>query len=283
MKRLLKPAVRAAQRASYPLAATERFLVVRGVVDRTRYTLPDFLGIGAAKSGTTWLHHNLATHSDVFVPPEKELHYFCHFRHRTLRWYSNRLRNAEGRITGEITPNYATLSPTRIAEVAALVPEAKLVLMIRNPMDRAWSHAQMNLGRQRGRAPETVPDNEYIDHFRSRRSIANGDYSAIVDRWTAHFPESRLWVGTYDQMVEDPVGLLTSLFEFLGVSTEVDWTDFPTHTVIDRGHPGTDTVGERGGSEEIPRRLRAELDSIYRPMMTGLAERFGAAVDAWQS
>lgn len=278
----LKKIVRTAQRAELAISAPERALMRRGTLDVSRLTLPDFLGLGAPKSGSTWLHHNLDRHPGVFVPPEKELHYFCHFHHRSIRWYAGKFRAAGDRVRGEITPNYASLRPSLVDEVADLMPDVKLLLMVRNPIDRAWSHAQMNLARQQNRAVDAVPHAEYIAHFRSSHSIESGDYTTIVDRWSRRFERDRFWIGGYDEMVESPKELLTSVFGFLGVATDVDWSAFPIETVIDRGRPGSeDLVGRRGGGSELPDDLRAELERIWVPRIERMAEDLGPVAERW--
>lgn len=278
----MKRVVRVAQRAETVIAAPERALIRRGTLGTEHLTLPHFLGLGAPKSGSTWLHHNLDRHPEVFVPPEKELHYFCHFHHRSIRWYSSKFSQADARMRGEITPNYAELPSSLVDEIADLMPDLRLLLMMRDPVDRAWSHAQMNLARQKNRTVESVPKTEYIAHFRSAHSIDSGDYLAIVDRWSARFPEERMWLGTYDDMVERPEQLLASVFDFLGVDSDVDWEAFPTSTVIDRGRPGSeDLVGRRGGGSELPDDLRTELERIWTPRIEAMAERFGPAAERW--
>ncbi len=277
-----KQVVRTVQRAEMLVSSPERAMIRRGILNTNRLRLPDFLGLGAPKSGSTWLHHNLDAHPDVFVPPEKELHYFCHFHHRSIRWYAGKFEAAGDRVCGEITPNYASLGDGLIDEVADLMPDAKLLLMVRHPVDRAWSHAQMNLARQRGRTVDQVPRDEFIAHFRSVHSIASGDYQSIIDRWTRRYPDDQLWLGTYDRMVSDPKGLLTSVFEFLDVESDVDWAAFPASTVIDRGRPGSDDlVGRRGGGTELPEELARELWSIWAPRIEALGKHYPEVTGRW--
>jgi hypothetical protein len=282
MKRAAKSLVRTVQRAEYAVSAPGRALTRRGILSSNRLALPQFLGLGAPKAGSTWLHHCLAAHPGVFVPPEKELHYFCHFYHHSLRWYAGHFDAAGDRLRGEITPNYSELTPDRIDVVADLLPEAGLLLMIRHPVDRAWSHAQMNVARQRNRPVDSVPVSEYIAHARSAHSLDSGDYVGIVDRWTKRYPAERLWVDSYDRMVSDPRALLTSLFDFLDVGTDVDWNAFPLDTVIDRGAPGADLVGSRGGGSAMPTELEAELRAMYAPRIEQMKERFGDLVSDWE-
>lgn len=282
MKQGFKKVVRTAQRAEMVVAAPQRALMRRGILATSGMTLPHFLGLGAPKSGSTWIHHCLAAHPQVFVPPEKELHYFCHFYHHTLSWYAARFAGSEDRVRGEITPNYAELSPRRIDVVADLLPDAKLLLMMRHPVDRAWSHAQMNVARQQNRPVESIPVAEFIAHARSAHSLDSGDYVGIVQRWTRRYPLERLWIATYDQITSEPKALLESLFEFLEVSTEVDWTSFPIDTVIDRGAPGDDLIGVRGGGSAMPAEFAAVVRDLYAPRLERIRDRFGPLVAGWE-
>jgi hypothetical protein len=282
LRRTVKPVVEAAEKLQILYNGPVRSLYAGGRLDRSRYRLPAFLGIGAAKAGTTWLHHNLAAHPGLFLPKVKEVHYFCHRYHRSLAWYARHFQEAGERVAGEITPNYGSLPESRIEVVSRLMPEAKLLMMIRNPVDRAWSHAQMRLLRQDRRDPASLSDRDWIRHFRSDSSMSSGDYLGIIDRWLAHYPEDRLWLVTFDEMQSDPKGLLISAFRHLGVSTEVDWDRLPWGVVIDRGigREG-DLVGRRGSGDAIPARLREYLGEMYAPAIARLRSRFGDRVAAW--
>lgn len=142
---------------------------------------PDFLGIGAQKSGTTWLYKNLRCHPELFLPDEKELHYFDWNYERSLRWYGHQFKPGINKIKGEITPGYSIIERERIALIHRLWPKLRLVLLLRNPIDRAWSQAVMNLVTLSGRPYEDVSPTEFLEHFRSPRSVLRGDYRSIID------------------------------------------------------------------------------------------------------
>jgi Sulfotransferase family len=169
-------------------------------MDEQNPCLPDFIGIGAQKAGTTWLGHNLQLHPDVWMPRNRELHYFddrinepknpisrlygkmtgkghVHRRWRRQvrgrlrshsnrlpgqdllwdlryytgapgdRWYASLFEPGRGKMKGEITPAYSTLRLDDVAYVHDLVPEAKIIFMMRNPIERAWSQFVMRLDR----------------------------------------------------------------------------------------------------------------------------------------
>src|SRR5437762_6880111 len=105
--------------------------------------LPNFLILGAAKSGTTSLYHVLKQHPQVFVTEKKELHFFVkeHWYRRGMRCYARHFApaRAEHRAVGEATPVYLChpAAPHRIREH---LPEARLIAIVRDPVQRAHSH-----------------------------------------------------------------------------------------------------------------------------------------------
>ena len=102
--------------------------------------LPDFICVGAQKSGTTTLHVLLNKHPKVFLPATKELHYFDLNYDRGKKWYSDQFSlAAKGQICGEITPFYLfhKSTPNRIK---LLIPNVKLIILLRDPVNRTISH-----------------------------------------------------------------------------------------------------------------------------------------------
>ena len=247
-------------------------LYARGLRSACRLSLPDFLGIGAQKAGTTWLHENLRKHPQLFLPEEKELHYFDWHYHEPLRSYALQFERANGRVKGEITPGYATLTRERIAFVHRLMPAARLILLLRNPIDRAWSQALMNLVTRPERAYEDVDEGEFRAHFESARSVLRGDYLATIDSWLSYYRPEQLYVGFYEDVSERPRELLKEVFAHLGVSTEVEWKDFPYEKVV-----------HRGAGRPLPGALRAMLADMYRDDLDRLVQRFGQRAERWQA
>jgi hypothetical protein len=234
--------------------------------------LPDFLGIGAQKAGTTWLYENLRCHPEIFLPDQKELHYFDWGFHGSLRSYSDRFKPGVGKVKGEITPGYSILPKRRIAFISKLMPELRLVFLLRDPIERSWSQALMNLVTVPERKYEEVSEAEIRDHFESARSIQRGDYLTTIDNWLSFYPPERLYTGFYDDIIEQPRELLKEVFAHLGVSTDVDWTALPYDRVI-----------FKGTGIPLPDRLRAVLVEMYRSDLRRLAERFGERVVRWQT
>ena len=153
-----------------------------------------FLGIGAQKAGTTWLYEILRQHPELGFPAGKESHYW------TLRTNA-RDAGAVGaylalfqdprRREGEITPAYAALDEAAIACLGAAVPQLRLIFMMRNPLERAWSAALMVLARLDMEYAE-ASDAWFLTLLRSRASLDRGDYATTIRRWCRWFPREAL-------------------------------------------------------------------------------------------
>lgn len=129
---------------------------------------PDFLGIGAQKSGTTWLYKNLIKHPQLYLPETKEIHYFDWYFYKSINWYCQYFKSAKKtQVTGEINPCYSTLSEKKIKLIHKMNPKLKIILLLRNPIDRAWSQAVMNLVK------------------RKKANIANVDLFSIIKSATS--------------------------------------------------------------------------------------------------
>ena len=286
---------------------------------------PQFLGIGAQKAGTTWLHAMLSMHEEIWLPHLKELHYFDRkfpiklgsstpfskpgqgillrqFSARLRRieasklkerlsfrrwadltweirylfgawndvWYAALFNAARERLAGEITPAYSCLGETGISHVHTLMPEAKLILLLRDPVDRAWSHARMDLARANRRDASSIGDMEYIAHFDSSASRTRGDYLGIIKRWRTCFPENQLFLGFFDEILASPEDLLKRILQFLGVSAS------------DRNIPPTArTRVNPGPRTPIPSKLHRHLAALYIDDLQTLARQYGTYPQLW--
>lgn len=274
-----------------------------------------FLGIGAQKAGTSWLHHCLAVHPEIWMPPVKELHFFNErARHgggrlpprvstprarvelkefaayvvrardlgalawgaryflapRDIDWYRAILSHAGDRLTGDITPAYSTLPDAAIRELAGELPDVRAVLLLRNPIERAFSHAVMDLSPLAPNDVLSLPAERFFEHFRSRESMRRTEYTAMIDRWESVLGRERLLVGFYEELSEDPLHLLAKVAQFLGVAP-IDWA-------------ATARVGARvnaGQRAKMPEPYRDALSEMYREEIARLAERYAPYPERW--
>ena len=201
--------------------------------------LPDFFICGAAKSGTTSLFNYLGQHPRIFTPRVKEPGYFSALRPmKHPDQYAQLFKGARTNVcVGEASGAYLT-SPDSAARLAALLPESKIIVMLRNPADRAFSlyrhmvhHGHewapsfrnaLQLEYRRWENDSFLRQNpEYYYNFMYR---ITGLYSQQLENLKAHFSESQIKIVIFENFVEDPECHTRSVFRFLGLddSLEID-------------------------------------------------------------
>jgi Sulfotransferase domain len=197
--------------------------------------LPDFLILGAQKAGTTALYAYLRWHPQITGPSWKEVSYFDRHYGRGGRWYRGHFpARSRGRVVGEASPGYLfhPLAPQRVAET---VPDAKLIALLRDPVDRALSHYHHEVAL--GREPLSFEDAVAAEPERTRGEeerlarepghwspawwdhtyLARGRYAEQLERWLAVFPREQLLVLASEELAADPSAVYASVLEFLGV------------------------------------------------------------------
>jgi len=184
-------------------------------------TLPDFVIIGAQKGGTSFLYYLLTRHPLVEPAARKELHFFDKPERfdNGAGWYRRcfpRLAWKDGRrsITGEATPSYL-FDPPVAKRMAEVVPQARLIALLRNPIDRAYSHYQMQV--KRGMEPRTFE--EAIEQQHSSY-VSRGIYVDQLLRWSEFFSKEQMLILKSEDFFERPVEILKVVLTFLDLP---DW------------------------------------------------------------
>lgn len=121
-------------------------------------------------------------------------------------------------VSGDITPKYSELSDRAIEKIRAVLPELKIIISLRNPVEREWSRAKMNLCKRMGRQVEDVPCEEWIAHFDEPGQTFASDYLALYRRWSDIFGTDAVFMFYYDELMDDSWALYQRLCRFLGVS-----------------------------------------------------------------
>ncbi len=233
----------------------------------------DFLGIGAQKSGTSWLYENLKRHPGLFIPEIKEVHFWDWKHHLGLDWYRAQFAGAPpGARCGEITPAYGMLAPATIAEVRAAFPDIRLVFIMRNPVERAWSAATMAM-RHADMRLEEASLRWFLDHVNSQGSRRRGDYRTCLANWRAAYPQERILTLLFDELTAEPRAVLRRVAEHIGL--DAAWFDQVPDEVLRR------KVLE-GGGEAMPPRLREHLVRLYAPQIEALEDYLGVPLTAWK-
>lgn len=176
---------------------------------------PTYIGIGAQKCASTWLHRILAPHPQVAVPEVKEIDFFSHRYDRGYQWYEScfPIRHAHQRAAGEISPSYFS-DPCVPPRVARYAPTARIIVSLRDPVERALSNHRhevraghltgSDLSFERGieNNPMYVEQGLYARHLRS---------------WLEHFPSAQVLVVLMEDVVNDPEAVSRTVYRFIGV------------------------------------------------------------------
>jgi hypothetical protein len=178
--------------------------------------LPNFLIIGAMKAGTTSLYHYLRAHPEIFMPPVKELDFFAREPRegRGLDWYAGQFSGAGRAIAiGEASTMYTKYPrfPGTPDRIATSIPDAKLIYLVRDPIERIRSHYrhQVALGAERGPLAKAVfADPVYLDVSR---------YAMQIERYLECFDRDQLLVLTSEHLRDDRSAVVRRVYGFLGV------------------------------------------------------------------
>jgi hypothetical protein len=182
--------------------------------------LPTFLVIGAMKAGTTSLYHYLKSHDQIFMPHMKELEFFALEANwfRGMSWYRRQFRGSGNAVArGEASPIY-TQCPTHKGvpeRIAAVLPDVRLVYVVRDPIARMRSHYQHLVMTGVEKSPPEVAllqNPVYLDSSR---------YAMQLERYLDHFPREQILIVTSDDLKADRLATVQRVYRFLGVD--------PTH------------------------------------------------------
>ncbi|MBB4070257.1 hypothetical protein GGQ18_002865 [Salinibacter ruber] len=275
--------------------------------------LPDFVIVGTCKSGSTSLHQNLRKHPDLYTP-SNEVHYFYSRAQGRYNegpeWYERHFDEAEdGQTVGEKTPLYA-----RVPEVASrmheMLPEAQLVWIFRDPVQRAHSHYwfNVNLGKepcsferalQQERAGEREEDVE-------RAYLRTGLYAEQVERYLEWFSIDSMFFCTLRELKSEPAKLFGRLYNFLGVdhefadrihseqrktTTHTPYSPWLRHVVL--SHFGGQSLARKieyklnsrpsSGYPEMDDTVKQDLYDFYASPNQRLREITGLQVEHWNA
>ena len=212
---------------------------------RSLRTLPDFLIIGAQRSGTTSLYNYLCEHPAIAPALRKEIHFFDNNFKKGLPWYRSYFplnlekRRAlqdrgQGLLSGESTPYYL-FHPTVPARVFASLPKVKLIALLRNPIDRAYSHYQheVNLGVEKAAFEDAIrkekealaSEEQRLGTEKGYQSFAYQNYSYLsrgiyvdqIKAWRKYFNQESLLILKSEDFYANPRQAMKQVFSFLAL------------------------------------------------------------------
>ena len=237
--------------------------------------LPDFLILGAQKAGTTALYAYLRWHPQITGPSFKEVSFFDRHYARGERWYRAHLPVRRTGLVGEASPSYLfhPLAPERVAR---MLPRARLIALLRNPVDRAFSHYQHEValgreqlsfedalahedGRMEGEVERMLGDPAYFSHaWWNYTYAARGRYAEQLERWFEAFPREQLLVLLTDELAADTAAAYQRVLDFLRAETQ-ELDAYPR--IFEREYGGMDPDTRARLEEQFaqPNRRLAEL------------------------
>jgi hypothetical protein len=261
---------------------------------------PGFLCIGAHKAGTTWLYQQLDSHPDFWMPPVKELHYFDQLSRvqraapprcrdeRDLRFlesiknlsaepymnldhYARLFEPKASLLSGDISPNYSTLSDEVIRRVVGYFPNLKVIFLARDPVERVWSHLSMEVY-YRQIEPFDATNIDEVNRNLSRRGMLLRSYpSAVVAQWKRYVDSEQFRVYFFDDLQRNPAELRRSILRFLGA---------------DPDKPGSRLTADYNSwtrMEKLPltNKVRSHLARFFKKELKTCAARLGGPARDW--
>ena len=203
----------------------------------------------------------------LFTGDLKRARWWSRYHLRTFsdEWYLSLFKSADG-ITGDVTPGYSLLEEKDVRRMRDTVPSAKILFLIRNPIDRAWSmfrHAQ-KFGIEL--------DAEDLEDFKKRveapRQSLRSDYLRTIDLYSKYYPPGQILLGFFDAVAKDPRALLKSVLAFLGAE-DVNFS----HDIgkkVNQSKP-----------QPCPPVFRDYLVQKYADDIAKLSDRFGSYASVW--
>jgi hypothetical protein len=242
--------------------------------------LPDFLGIGTQKGGTTSLQKLLELHRGAYLPAAKELHYFSLHGDRGAAWYAEQFSAAGSeQRCGEITPYYL-FHPEAPGRIQALLPQARLMVLLRDPVERALSqyfHARrlgfeaLELAEALAAEPARLQGSTArlskpgsADHSHQKHSyVSRSRYEQQLERYAALFPTEQLLVLRSEDLFGHTEACWQEIQAFLGLDP------LPLPAPLQRANAG------RGEADAVPESLRTALRHELAPTAAAMRQRYG--------
>ncbi len=280
----------------------------------------DFLGIGAQKSGTSWLYENLVRIPEFGLPPIKELHYFdrsrdypspnklsetlfanrirdkkylsfaikavlknavllkwklCRFYLKWFfsdysdKWYLSLFREFEG-YKGEITPSYSILNKEDIRRIHNLQPDVKLVLILRNPIERAWSSYRFYTRKMNNFNMDEIKTDDIIKFLERKGHSLRSDYIRTIDNYTSVFGNEQILICFYDAISDNPETLMNDILKHICGDTS-----------ISIGHLNLKSRVNESRTIDRPKEVEDHLKNKYHSQIKELSEKYGGYFTKW--
>jgi hypothetical protein len=183
------------------------------------------------------------------------------------QWYESLFRNSIG-LSGEVNPSYALLDKSTIKYMQSRNPELKIIYILRNPIDRAWSHATMHFINLMKFESHDIPPEAFEKQLNSANSRNHTNYLRNIRRWGSVFNPDQIFISFLEDLSQHKVRLMNSVFEFLEVIPMSE-----RKVIRKRVH--------KGSASRMPTEFAIKIAQLYIDEIKQLNEVFGGYSNAW--
>ena len=172
-----------------------------------------FLMVGCQRCGTTWVDAALREHPEIYLPEKKQSYFFDRNYDRGMDWFMSRFEGAKAahRAVGEVATGYSL--PQAVERMAKDLPHLKIIMAMRNPIERAYSNYRVRFVEEGWSSFEDALE-------KSPDLLERGQYADQIEHLLQFYPRDRLLLLIYDDLVADDRAYLRSIYEFLGVDPD---------------------------------------------------------------
>lgn len=238
---------------------------------KKRGRLPDFLVLGTQKGGTTSLQKILSMHRQIYLPTCKEVHYFTLNYNKPITWYEEHYQNSKWwHKKGDITPYYL-YHPRAAERIHKLLPNAKLIVLLRNPIERTISqfyHSKRNgfekleiYDALKAEKDRLKNGGEYSQQKHSY--VSRSMYVEQLEAYEKVFRKNRMLILKSEDLFEKSTEIIRRIEKFLGVRHELK------DIVLTRENAG------KGEGDKVDEALKKELDIVFTPTTIEMKQKYG--------
>ena len=187
--------------------------------------LPTFLGIGSLRCGSTWLYEVLKCHPDIRLSDRKEMNFFFmrDMLQHDLDWYQAHFRSENGGepkpVRGEISPIYGRLKGWQVNRIAKLLPDLRIILTLRHPIERVWSQALLEFGYLKGKDVREIRAIDFVRQVERARNRLSSNYCRTIQIWSKAFGRDALHAALFDRLQNDPEAYVNDILRHIGAAT----------------------------------------------------------------
>lgn len=184
------------------------------------------------------------------------------FSKRNWDWYSSLFPDRAGLICGEICPGYARLSRDVIRSVVQRNPNIKIIYLLRDPIDRAWSSVAMHFRERGEQTIDAIDRDNIIKRIRYPKFFAHCKYDDNIENWLSAVPPAQMYFGFFERIAAEPREYLSDILSFLGVA-EMPAASAPAERI------------NAGKGEVVDASIESELAALLHDEAARAHDRFG--------